>query len=426
VEVIRRSLKDDLLDHAETMQAIRDGWNAARIRRELGWAGDERNFRKIVSELKQEIDLEEIAPKSQLETRERPEKRPDFRQTLLAAQLNPPVDAPPPNPEIEELRRELGLLREQLRFAQHADPQNRAGGKATIVVSDLHFGDRSHMGRSWRAMRDKTSVVLKQYEPEVITVLHNGDAVAGRGIYKEQNMEAVLQFADDQVKAAAWHIYEWDRLLKESFPAAVVSHRFTRGNHDMAMKEPLCPHLVLLLRSVGVAATYCGDCAILNLASSGCYHLYAEHGYGYSGISPSSPKWLSDMKDKLLSLVRRGYHSEKSIRRVTHGHTHWMQLNMERIAGYFYDCTGGCQRNERVLLGKNLRPMGMIAYISPEGYEGILEPIGIQPDLATVDAELADPYLFNRNMEDCSHALQAFDELLTDKGLVEMIEPEGR
>ena len=420
------TMKEQVEASPEAMDAIRAGWDAPRIMEAFGFECAASHFRRTLRDIRADLRIagETVAPVAIMATGA--PVRKDYAQTLREAQINPPVDVPPPNAEIDALRRELALLREQLTWAQRADTQSRTGGKATVVCSDLHFGDRSHMGRCFREMRDKVAVVLKQYEPTRILILHNGDAVAGRGIYREQNMDAVLQSGDEQNKVAAWNLYEWDRLLKEQFPQSDVTHRVTRGNHDMAMREPLAPQLVLMLRSVGVAATYCGDNTVVNLSSSGYYFLYAEHGYGYSSVSPSSPKWLNDMKDKLLMLSRKGYNGEKAIRRITHGHTHWHQLNMERIAGYYYDCTGGTQKNERVLLGKNLRPMGMNVYLSPDGYEGILEPIGVQPSMQTTDAEIDDPYLMHRNMQECSEALQSFEALLKEKGLVDLIEPEGR
>jgi hypothetical protein len=99
---------------------------------------------------------------------------------------------------------------------------------------------------------------------------------------------------------------------------------------------------------------------------------------------------------------------------------------MERLLDVFYDTTGGCQRNERVLLGKNSRPMGWIAYVSPSEFDGILDPIGIQPDTETILEELRDPYLFSRNAADSGEALANCHQLLDQLGVRKELQPLGR
>lgn len=281
------------------------------------------------------------------------------------------------------------------------------------------------MPRCYDAMWQKTLVHAEGHAPDEILVIDNGDHIAGRGIYRNQNMDAVLQTTEDQVKIGAVDIMVRDRALRERFPNAAIRWRLTHGNHDMSMGERTSPMLVLMARMLGVDIVYCGDATIVNLASEGTYNLYAEHGFGYSGISPSSPKWLDAMKDKLL-LLARTYTGESRIRRVTHGHTHYATNSIERILDYFFDTTGGCQRNERVLLGKNSRPMGFLAYASPAGHDGILQPQLIQPDTEMQISENADAFLFQRNMEQASSMLATYNIEATARGAMELIEPEGR
>jgi hypothetical protein len=357
-----------------------------------------------------------------------PPAPPSLRDTLLAAQMAPPVPAehPTPNAELEELRRMVARLQEQITWAQHAHSPARTGGKLTLNRSDDHFTDRAHTIRCHREMWQKSLLVLRQYQPRVIEVVCNGDAVAGRGIYRNQEMDSLLQTGDEQLKVAAIKIAEECEELRREFPDAEITLRVLTGNHDRAMGEPLAPALVLRLRALGVPAVYHGDVCILNLASSGTYNVLFEHGYGYSRISPSSPAWLATMQEKIINLYRRGYHGEKRIRRISHGHTHFFTLGIERIRDLFFDTTGGCQRNDRTSLGKNQRPQGWIIYASPEGFDGILDPIGVQPDAATQDAEHEDQYLQQRNAIDCMECLRRYDERLSELGITELTEVEGR
>ena len=116
-------------------------------------------------------------------------------------------------------------------------------------------------------------------------IVENGDAVAGKGIYRNQHMDSVVQSSADQIKVAAYDLTLIDREIKSAHPNATVSWKITRGNHDMDCGEPLAPALTMTLRTLGVDATYCGDKVIFNAASGGTYNIYAEHGYGYSKIS---------------------------------------------------------------------------------------------------------------------------------------------
>lgn len=353
---------------------------------------------------------------------------PSHRSLLLDAVINPPA------PEQEQLTSreralmcELSTLKQQLTWASHANPRERQGGTVTINHSDDHYGDRAHMLDCQAELEAKTLTLLEMYQPERIVMLSNGDKVAGRGVYKEQHMDSVLPMTTQQLDLAAYKVIRMDQRIKEKFPQATVEWKFTHGNHDVNMGERLTPRLIYQIRGFGVTAKYYGDEALINLADRGDYWALFEHGTGYSDISPSAPKWWSNMRDKLLRLGRTHYASRR-VRRVSHGHTHYFSLSLERIQDLFVDTTGGCQRNERVLLGKNNRPMGWIAYVSPRGYASILDPIGIQPELETVERELLDPYLFNRNMVDASALLQAYHELEIEAGVrpATSISPEGR
>jgi hypothetical protein len=346
---------------------------------------------------------------------------------LIAAQAMPPVETAPTDERVRELERQVGLLKSQILWSEHANAPTRQGGTFTINHSDDHYGDRAHMLDCHAEMVEKTFQLLHLYCPEKIVWFSNGDKIAGRGVYKEQHMDSVVPDTRQQRNIGVTKEVRIYERIKSEFPDAEIICRYTHGNHDVNMGERITPDFVYALRAFGLPAIYHGDEAILNLSDNGQHLAYFEHGTGYSDISPSSPKWWRNMLDKLHTLSRKHY-GDQRIRRVGHGHTHWASLGLERNLDLYVDTTGGCQRNERVLLGKNNRPMGWIAYISPKGYDNILDPILIQPELVTVERELHDPYLFNRNLEDASECLRAYREMALSAGILadNQYVPEGR
>jgi hypothetical protein len=399
-------------------------YSSQDIQRAFG--GPERVSKSTIYRASQRVKRENNLPFTPPEqTKARQNDRQNFREKVLRAIVEPPIEKSVENEDVNALKKRIILLEEQLRWAQKADPVQRCGGIMTLIVSDIHLCGRDHMIRSYEEICEKTLIVQKQYHPKQLRVILNGDAVAGTGIYRNQYADTIVQSSTDQVKMAAYKIYAFDQKLKESLPDCEVKWFIISGNHDRSMGENITPYFASMSRDLGVDAIYCGDSRIINLASAGTYNLYAEHGYGYSKVSPSGASWIQDMAAKLLN-HGRNYYGENRIRRVNHGHTHWFQIGVERWPDIYVDTTGGCQRNERTILGKSPRPMGFIAYISPEGYNGILEPIGIRPDLDTFDNEWNDPELYKKNMEDCGETISAYERIARENGIADLQVWEGR
>jgi hypothetical protein len=108
---------------------------------------------------------------------------------------------------------------------------------------------------------------------------------------------------------------------------------------------------------------------------------------------------------------------EQQYRRVLSGHTHWVNVSTERVIGLPFDTTGGLQRNTRIRLGDNQRPIGWIVYASPRGLDSdILQPIVLSPGQETYQREIADPHLGQANVEDSTACLREYRKLREDRG----------
>jgi len=210
--------------------------------------------------------------------------------------------------------------------------------------------------------------------------------------------------------------------IREITDAPIEVHAI-RGNHDFCGKVSVAAGLFTMTKD------YCSDIpdikfkmywdtAIVNLADQGTYNAMVTHGWGHSSQSPNSPGFIGAVKDMILQMSGHpSYSPEKAIRRVVSGHTHWLSISLERGLNLFFDTTGGFQRQQRVRLGFNQRPVGMILYVSPDGMEGaILNPIEIKPDQETLDREIADPGLAELNRVDCSNAILEYEKTLRGRG----------
>lgn len=353
-----------------------------------------------------------------------PDAPATYPDELRAAQETLAAEEPVSD-EVERLRAEVAMLRERLKWAQHSGTVGGSGGVAHLVRGDDHYTDRAHMGRVCAELEAKSILAMQQYRPQRIVIVYDGDCLIGRGIYKEQQMDSVVQTGQLQRAVACVLVRRfYDRLI-EAFPDAEIVFRFLLGNHDRIHGEPMTPDLVVQLRGLGVPAVYHGMEAVLNLSDAGTYNVLIEHGFGYSRISPSSDAWWRAMQDRLLRMATT-WTAEQRIRRVVHGHTHWFNIGLQRIPGYYVDTVGGCQRNERVKIGLNSRPCGWILYVSTAGHAGILDPIGIEPSPETLEADLTDVHLLQRNMAQCAELAPQYDAMMEAAGAMAVTAPEGR
>jgi len=346
-------------------------------------------------------------------------RRREARQQMRRDALNPPAETDD-RATIRELEAKVARLEQQLTWAQHAKSAGRTGGLLTIRRSDDHHGDKNHLLSCVESMTQKLLVLIEQYEPERIQLVGWDDWIAGSGIYKNQDLDMATNDVPEQIAVGAIKTRHYLQAIR-SVSSAPIRCIFMRGNHEYAhgvsMAESLYWRCFGLIQDIpDVDLVYTFDNCTVNLAASGYYNVLIRHGFGYSKHSPNSPAFIEAIKDELL-VKHRGMPPEQQYRRVLSGHTHWLSVGMERICGFYFDTTGGAQRNTRIRLGDNQRPMGWIVYVSPAGLEGdILRPLEVTPETETYLREIANPHLAAENLKDVGDCLREYKELMEEMG----------
>jgi hypothetical protein len=345
----------------------------------------------------------------------------DVKQEIHNASLRPPVDTTQGDKRrIHELESENSRLREQLTWAQNADSKERTGGLLTLRRSDDHHVDKNHLLSCAESLTQKFLVLVKQYEPDQIQILAGDDWIAGKGVYKQQDLDVAVSDLDGQLCVGAIKVRRFLEAIRSVSNAPIV-FRTMRGNHSFVQGESVTEALfdrmmVTCIDIPEVQFTYHWDNMTINLAAAGTYNVLVRHGFGYSKNAPNSPAFVQAVKDELL-VKQKNMQPQEQYRRVLSGHTHWQTTGMEQITGLFFDTTGGLQRNTRIRIGDNQRPAGWIVYVSPRDMDSdILQPIGITPDHETYQREIADPHLAQANCDDASECLREYRKLREDRG----------
>lgn len=321
---------------------------------------------------------------------------------------------------IRQLEAELAELRQATEWLAHsADVGELKGGTLTLNCSDMHYHDRGHLVATHRSLEAKVLALIDRFQPRAFQALLNGDIVPGRGIYRNQMLESVLPDCEQQVAAGAWRWREFRDQIVAHLPAgAAESYTVIKGNHDSSEGEDTVMRFVLALRAMAVPARYVGTEWVLNLADVGTYNVLCEHGYGASSFSPTSNKQVLESFAKIIDYQNRGYAGPKAIRRLLHGHSHWLCCGIERAGGVRYDATGGGHRNDRSNIGRNTRPVGWIVYLSPPGSSDILTPIEVVPEKDELRRDLDDPNLSEVNRAEAARCLMAWARWATEAGIV--------
>ncbi|MBO8180846.1 MAG: winged helix-turn-helix transcriptional regulator [Archaeoglobus sp.] len=300
---------------------------------------------------------------------------------------------------------------------------------ATIVISDLHFGDENVMLETYKSTVNNLILKLNEVNDEVrieqITVVLNGDTVAGRGIFRGQEAKNIFNKGNIQVLYAAAHLLDLHNELSQIAP---VQYFVIKGNHDNHKGDNYAWELADKLRSFGLDAYYAGHQLVMNLGDEEKQHwALIEHGYGGSDYYPVSYDFLRNTWKKLNWLNRRQRElGRKEIERVIVGHSHWLVTNIRQDTYWAIDVSGGFQRNERVELGKNQRPAGFILYVFDRNRDGLtiydwkggLRLYEIVPDEEVMLKELFDPALELKNRMDAPRKLIKLYNYLVEKGLI--------
>lgn len=346
-------------------------------------------------------------------------QRRQVMRVLQSAAMHSPVDTRP-HDRIRELEEEVASLRMRLAWSQRSSA-SALGGRFTLRASDHHYADANHLLSCGNAMQAKVLDLIDIYKPQEVQIVAGDDWIAGRGVYKEQDLDMVTSDVHEQLIVGAMKARRLLQQIRERLPEVPITWHIMRGNHDYHGSVSLTESLFYMMRSLNediesLKFQLHWDSMTVNLAYRGTYNVLVRHGFGYSKNSPNSPAFIDAVKDELLT-KQRNMQPHEHYRRVLSGHTHFFSLSMERIVGLYFDTTGGLQRNTRVKLGANQRPVGWIVYVSPPDKESeILEPIGIQPDPDTYQREIADPHLGLANREDASREIKAYFELMEQRG----------
>jgi len=362
-----------------------------------------------------------IAPEDEEDEEDEEEAVGVFPNHITPADVGYPVDEDAEDKDaiIADLRQEINQLKAMLEYSTHANFEGLTGGTMAFHTSDHHFHNAGHLLHAFESVTSKACEAIRRFQPRRFINSIGGDTVQGRGIFRNQHLDNVLNKREQQIGAAAWRLYEYDQALRAALPEGVApEHIVVQGNHDYSDGDSTCMEFVWAVRQLGVEARFVGQRWVQNIADEGCYNVLVNHGYGNSMYSPSPNKLIVETQKTLIDLSHRGYVGEKEIRRVWHGHTHWRSGGTEHAPLVPFDVTGGMHRNDRANIGMNQRPAGWWLFISPPGSDDILQPLPIIPSNRAMRADMDDPELEERNRADASRCIIAWAEKLREMGVV--------
>lgn len=256
----------------------------------------------------------------------------------------------------------------------------------TIVLSDLHLGDANHLPETYWSTIYNIQEVLRNiksfYNVTHLLVVLNGDVVAGRDVFRFQELKNLIQRGHWQVFLA--EIIIKDTLMKLAEEKEVDCIAFLRGTH-----ESLSSNFILYLKRLMNGKTkYLSHGGVLNIAADlGEYDVLFTHGYGYADVFPVSSNLMRDVSKMVGVYKNRGV----SIERVCSGHSHWMSSGLI-VDDMYWEVTGGFQKWEYTL---SQRPAGAIVYLYNNG-ECVALPV--RPDMDVELREKQDPGLEYKNL----------------------------
>ena len=257
----------------------------------------------------------------------------------------------------------------------------------TLVISDLHIGDANHLPETYWSCIANAELVIRHiassYDVKNLSIVLNGDIVAGQNVFHEQELRNLLARGHWQVFVAEYIVRSTIQRLSKVIP--VSSIYYVKGNH-----EGLANNFVLYLkRSIGSKGKYLSHGGLVNIADPiVTYLVYFTHGYGRSSYSPVSPRLLRDCMELLEKYRARNVFVD----RICVGHSHWLTTNLY-LGGKLWDVTGGFQKWE---LSVSNRPCGLILYMFNSND---VSAIPIRPDPRVESSELSDPGLEYKNLE---------------------------
>jgi hypothetical protein len=247
----------------------------------------------------------------------------------------------------------------------------------TLVLSDFHIGDANHLPDTfWSTIKNAQEVIKyikKNYIIKGLYIELNGDLVAGRNVYKFQELRNLLSRGHWQVFLCEYILKKVFEDIEETAGRKIDRIYMIRGTH-----ENLDNNFILYLkRLLGSKARYLSHEGVVNIADPiGEYNVLFTHGLSYSDSCPVPPKLQRDCLDSVAK-----YRSMNiNVERICTSHTHWLctSLLFNDIA---WDVTGGFQKWEYTLSN---RPSGGILYLYNNNE---VSAIPIRPDPEIEDME---------------------------------------
>lgn len=268
--------------------------------------------------------------------------------------------------------------------------------KATLALADLHYGDAAHLHLTLNECMLRAIQTVQGWQPDECEVVIAGDAVSGRGVYRNQDIQNALPIGAEQCWYAAHDIADWQRELRAARWVIVL------GNHDNTNRENLAIQLATVLRLMAVPTFYAGRSYVGNFAGDDRPGEWYEvqHGRGHSDYYANS---YAAIRDAWRQYIERSKADGLNLSRMIVGHTHWLNVGQSLGDDYEIDTLGGWHRQERLDLPSYMRGTGMILY-RHDGQRRTIDRI--EADTALLRRESRDVALHYQNMRRAGHALE--------------------
>lgn len=268
--------------------------------------------------------------------------------------------------------------------------------KATLVFSDAHFGDAGQFYRPLTECMDRAIVEINDFKPDEIQIIANGDVVAGRGIFRLQAMQNIVQLGPEQVYWAGWEIKQWNRQLDKEAEWIIIL-----GNHDHSNKENLARQLILFLRLLGINSKY-ADREYIGYFGDKEAAFHVSHGFGYSSYYANS---YAEIRAAWRKFIEVSKVNNIKIDRFIRAHVHKLNLGQEIGLDCQIDTSGGWHKQERLSLEFSVQTTGVLLYLYNTNAQPPLTIKAIEANRDLLISENKNVALHYRNMEAAGKAL---------------------
>ena len=268
--------------------------------------------------------------------------------------------------------------------------------KATLVLSDAHFGDAGQFYRPLMECMGRAITIINTFKPDETQIVANGDVVAGRGIFRLQEMQNIVQLGPEQVYWAGWEIKQWNRKFDKEPKWHIIL-----GNHDNSKRENLARQLVLFLRLLGVDSKY-EDREYIGYFGDKEAAFHVSHGFGYSSYYANSYSEIRAAWKKFIEVSRI---NDIRIDRFIRAHVHKLNIGQEIGLDCQIDTSGGWHKQERLSLEFSVQTTGLLLYLYDTNAQPPLTVKAVEANRDVLISENHNIALHYRNMEAAGRAL---------------------